>query len=182
MAAETWEMDTVHSSINFWVRHLMVSKVRGRFTRWSGQLQFDEQNPAASHVEVEIDSASIDTREEQRDNHLRSPDFLDVAKFPKLTFRSRAVRSAGKGRYQVEGDLTMHGVTQPITLDVEHGGQSKDPWGAERTGFSANASLNRKDFGLGWNQALETGGVLVGEKVELELEAKRTVQKAEARS
>ncbi|MHB8419661.1 MAG: YceI family protein [Myxococcales bacterium] len=186
MAAEEWEFDTVHSSIGCWVRHLMVSKVRGRFTRWTGQLRLDEQQPAASSVEVEIEAASIDTREEQRDAHLRSPDFLDAAKFPKLVFHSRSVKKTGEGRYQVLGDLTLHGVTRPVALDVEHGGRAKDPWGGERAGFSAHASLNRKDFGLTWNQVIEAGGVAVSDKVEieLELEAKRKAAPAtvEARS
>ncbi|HUB08641.1 MAG TPA: YceI family protein [Myxococcales bacterium] len=185
MAAETWEFDVVHSSINFWVRHLMVSKVRGRFTRWTGKLSLDEQNPAGSSVEAQIEADSIDTREEQRDAHLRSPDFLDVAKFPQLTFRSRSVQKAGDGRYTVQGELTLHGVTKPVTLAVEHGGRARDPWGGERTGFSAHTSLDRKDFGLGWNKAIEAGGVMVGEKVEIdiEIEAKRqsAAKPAEAR-
>ncbi len=170
MAIEKWQFDNVHSSINFSVRHMMISRVRGRFEKWTGTLLFDEENPTQSQVEVTIDAASINTQEQQRDDHLRSPDFLDVQNYPNITFKSTAFEPAGENRFRVVGDLTIHGVTKPVTLDVEFHGRGKDPWGGERIGFSAKTKINRKDFGLEWNQILETGGVLVGEEVEIEIE------------
>lgn len=170
MATEHWNFDTSHSSINFWVRHLMVAKVHGRFHEWTGTLELDDADPTKSRIEVSIDAQSIDTREEKRDEHLRSPDFLDVANNPKITFKSTSIERKGKSDLLVTGDLTIRGVTRPITLDVEAAGRAKDPWGGERTGFSATASLDRKDFGLQWNVALEAGGVLVGDKVNITIE------------
>jgi polyisoprenoid-binding protein YceI len=169
MAAQRWNIDPSHSGIHFTVRHLVISKVRGAFTKYLGSVEFDEQNPAASQVSVRVDAASIDTREEKRDAHLRSPDFFDVEKFPELTFLSTKVEKSADG-YRVTGDLTIHGVTRPVVLEAELLGRSKDPWGNERIGFAAQTSVNRKDFGLTWNQALETGGVLVGEKIEIALD------------
>jgi polyisoprenoid-binding protein YceI len=174
----TWDIDTVHSSIGFKVRHLVISKVNGRFTRWTGTLALDDQRPENSHVDVRIEADSIDTHEPQRDGHLRSPDFLDTAKFPELTFRSTRIEKDGEGRYQVAGDLTIAGVTRPVRLDVESLGRARDPWGGDRTGFTAKTSIDRRDFGLVWNQALETGGVLVGETIEIELEVE-AVKRAE---
>jgi polyisoprenoid-binding protein YceI len=165
----TWNIDPSHSGIHFAVRHLVVSKLRGAFTRWEGIVELDEANPGASRVSVRIDPGSIDTREPKRDDHLRSADFFDVQKYPALTFASTRVEKVGDG-YRLTGNLTMHGVTKPVVLDVESLGVGKDPWGNERIGFQAEASINRKDFGLGWNQALETGGVLVGDKVEILLD------------
>jgi polyisoprenoid-binding protein YceI len=170
MAAESFGFDLVHSSVNFWVRHLMVSKVHGRFTKWNGTLVFDEKNPAGSRVEVEIDAASVDTKEPQRDTHLCSPDFFDAEKYPKLTFKSTRVEPAGEGRFKVSGDLTMHGVTKPATLDVEFGGRLVHPQMGERVGFSATTSIHRKEFGLAWNQVLDAGGVALGDKIEVSLE------------
>lgn len=165
-----WQVDATHSSIGFSVRHMVISKVHGRFTKWTATLALDESDLTRSSVQVSIDAASIDTGVADRDNHLRSPDFFDVAKFPTVTFQSKKVEVVAPGELKVTGDLTLHGVTKPVALAVEHGGKGKDPWGNTRTGFTARASLNRKEFGLAWNQALETGGVLVSEKVELELE------------
>ena len=176
---EKWSFDIVHSSINFTVRHMVVSKVRGRFTKWDGTLTMDERDPSGGSVEVVIDAASVDTGVDQRDTHLRSADFFDVEHFPTLTFRSTRVEKAGAGALKVAGELTMHGVTRPVVLDVEYAGSAKDPWGGVRAGFSARASLDRKDFGLLYNQLLETGGVLVGEKVEIAIEAEM-VRQAEA--
>ncbi len=164
-----WDIDVAHSAIHFHVRHMVISKVHGRFARWSGALQLDLEDLARSSVEVEIDTASIDTQVADRDTHLRSPDFLDVARYPKMTFRSKRIEKAGEG-WRVTGDLTLHGVTREVTLDAEFAGVGKDPWGNERAGFSAKAAIDRKAFGLAWNAALETGGVLVGEKVKIELE------------
>jgi len=174
----TWDIDTSHSSVGFTVRHLVISKVHGRFTRWSGTLVLDPAHPAGSSIEARIETASIDTTEPKRDAHLRSPDFFDAEKNPELTFRSTGVRPAGDQRYELAGDLTMHGVTRPVVLQVEALGQAKDPWGAERVGFSARTAIDRRDFGLTWNQALETGGVMVGEKVEIAIEIE-AVKRAE---
>jgi polyisoprenoid-binding protein YceI len=173
---QKWAFDVVHSSINFTVRHMVVSKVRGRFTKWDGALVMDETNPAGGQVEVAIDAASIDTGVDQRDAHLRSADFFDVGRFPTITFKSGRVEKAGAGALKVAGDLTMHGVTRPVVLDVEYAGSAKDPWGGVRAGFSARASLDRKDFGLTYNQILETGSVLVGETVEIAIEAEMVQQ------
>ncbi|HSM93032.1 MAG TPA: YceI family protein [Anaeromyxobacteraceae bacterium] len=169
MATNTWEIDTSHSAIHFWVRHLVISKVHGRFAKWAGTVNLDEQDPARSSVEVRIEAASIDTQVADRDAHLRSPDFLDAANHPALTYRSRRIEKSGDG-YRVTGDLTIRGVTREVVLDAEFAGLAKDPWGNQRAGFSAKASLDRRDFGLTWNAAVETGGVLVGEKVEISIE------------
>ncbi|HUJ27675.1 MAG TPA: YceI family protein [Myxococcales bacterium] len=170
MAATTWNIDTTHSAIHFSVRHMVVSKTRGRFTKWSGQISFDPADPAASSVQVTIDPASVNTEEAQRDAHLRSAEFFDVEKYPQATFRSTKVQEAGEGRYRVSGDLTIHGVTKPVVLETIFEGSAKDPWGGERAGFAASVTLDRREFGLGWNKVLEAGGVLVGDKVELTLE------------
>jgi polyisoprenoid-binding protein YceI len=169
MALSRWNFDTVHSHVSFWVRHLMVSKVHGQFTKWSGQLAFDEENPSASHAEATIDASSIDTREPQRDGHLRSGDFFDVEMYPTIEFRSTMVERAG-AHFKVTGDLTIHGVKKPVTLDVEYAGRAKHPQMGERIGFSAKTSINRKDFGLIWNQVLEAGGIAVGENIEIQIE------------
>jgi polyisoprenoid-binding protein YceI len=174
MALEKWNIDVVHSTIGFTVRHLMVSKVHGYFTKWNGSLEFDEQSPSSSRANVEIDVASVDTREPQRDAHLRTGDFFEVEKFPKMTFKSTAVERAGEGKFKVTGDLTLRGVTHPIVLDVEYGGRQKHPQMGERVGFSAHASLNRKDFGVNFNQVLDTGGLALSEKVDINLEIEAT--------
>ena len=179
MATGTWNIDPSHSAIAFSVRHMVVSKTRGRFNKWSGQLRFDAENPSASSVEVTIDPASLDTADAQRDGHLRSPDFFDVEKYPTASFRSTKVEVTFEGRYRVTGALTLHGVTKPVVLDVSYEGSGKDPWGGERAGFSATTTIDRKDFGLEWNKALETGGLLVGEKVELNLEIEAVKQAAQ---
>ena len=166
----TWDIDPVHSSVGFTVRHLVISKVHGRFTRWTGSLVFDDAAPARSSVEVHIEAASIDTNEAQRDAHLRSPDFFNTDAHPELSFRSTHVELAGAQRYRVTGDLTIAGVTRSAVLEVESLGRAKDPWGGERAGFSARTSIDRRDFGLVWNQALEAGGVVISEKVEIDIE------------
>jgi polyisoprenoid-binding protein YceI len=171
MAAHAWKIDTVHSTVGFWVRHLMVTKVHGTFTKWSGTLELDDQDPARSRVDVQIEAASIDTKEAQRDGHLRSPDFFDAEKYPQITFKSTSVESAGDGKYHVTGDLTLHGVTHPVKLEVEDGGRAKHPMAGDlRAGFSAHTSIKRSDFGLTWNAALETGGFAVSDKVEINVE------------
>ena len=167
----TWKVDPVHSSAEFKVKHMMISNVKGHFTGISGVLSLDEKNIANSSVEASIDAASITTREAQRDAHLKSPDFFDVEKFPVLTFRSTSVQRTGAGELAVTGDLTIRGVTRPVVFQVEGPTpEGKDPWGNTRIGLSATAKINRKDFGLTWNAALETGGILVGDEVTLALD------------
>jgi polyisoprenoid-binding protein YceI len=173
-----WAIDGVHSSIGFTVRHMVVSKVRGRFTRWNGTIAMDERDPTRAQVQISIEPASVDTGVEQRDNHLRSPDFFDVERHPTMTFRSTRIEKAGEGRYRVTGDLTMHGVTRAVTLAAEFAGSAKDPWGGVRAGFSGRGSLNRQDFGLTYNQLLETGGVVVGERVDIDIEVEAVKQSA----
>ena len=170
MGKQSWQVDAAHSAVSFSVRHMVISKVKGRFAKWTAKLDLDTSDLTAASVEVEIDVASIDTGVPDRDAHLRSADFFDAAKYPTLTYRSRSVKQAGPEALHVVGDLTLHGVTKEVALEVELGGQGKDPWGNLRTGFTAKTSVNRKEFGLAWNQALETGGVLVAEKVEIEIE------------
>jgi len=174
----TWDIDAVHSDVGFTVRHLVISKVRGRFDRWSGVISLDDARPEHSRVDVRIETASIDTHEPQRDAHLRSPDFFDVEKYPVMEFHSTHIERADGSRWQVTGDLTISGVTRPVRLDVETLGKTKDPWGGERVGFSARTTIDRRDFGLVWNQTLETGGVVVGEKIEIGLEIE-AVRRAE---
>jgi len=170
METYTWALDTAHSSIAFSVRHMVVAKVRGRFATWSGSLDLDPADLTRSQVTVEIDAGSIDTGNAQRDGHLKSADFFDVERFPSVRFASRRVEDAGSGELRVVGDLTLHGVTREVALRVERGGQAKDPWGNQRLGFSATTSILRSDFGLTYNQALETGGVLVGDKIDIEID------------
>jgi polyisoprenoid-binding protein YceI len=167
--------------INFSVRHMVFAKVRGRFAAWNGTLQLHQEDLTRSSVEVEIDAASIDTGVPDRDNHLRSADFLGVEHFPKLVFKSKQVQQVGSDRYRVEGALTIRDVTRDVVLDVEYSGQVKDPWGNQRAAFTAKTSLDRGEFGLTWNQLLEAGGVLVGERVDIELEV-QAVQASDSRA
>jgi polyisoprenoid-binding protein YceI len=171
-----WGIDLVHSSVGFTVRHLVVSKVRGKFTRWTGTILMDEHDLTRAQVDVSIEPASVDTGVEQRDNHLRSADFFDVEKYPTMAFKSTRVEKAPDGSLRLHGNLTMHGVTRPVTLDVEYAGSQKDPWGGFRAGFSARTSLDRKEFGLTYNQLLEAGGVVVGEKVDIDIEVEAVKQ------
>jgi polyisoprenoid-binding protein YceI len=174
MAATKWDFDFTHSNVDFSVRHLLVSKVRGRFNKWNGTLLIDEANLGASSVEVQIDASSVDTSEPKRDEHLRSADFFDVEKYPHLTFKSTGVERNGDDRLRVAGDLTIHGVTRPVVLDVERGGSVRDPWGLERTGFTITTSIDRKDFGITFNQALDHGGLALGEKVSISIDIEAT--------
>ena len=180
MAQQNWQVDGAHSAVNLTVRHMVISKVRGHFARWNARLALDTADLSRSSVEVDIEAASIDTGVPDRDAHLKSVDFLDAEKHPTLTYRSRRVEVVSTERVRVVGDLTIRGVTREVPLDVEVGGQGKDPWGNVRAGFSATASINRKDFGLTWNQALETGGVLVADRVDVEIEL-QAVQQAAAK-
>jgi polyisoprenoid-binding protein YceI len=179
MTTSNWNIDLTHSGINFSIRHMVVSKVRGRFGSYTGTLELNENDLSRSQVEVQIDAASIDTGVEQRDGHLRSADFFDAEKYPRLTYKSRRIEKLSDERYRVIGDLTIRDVSREVALDVEFGGRAKDPWGNERAGFTARASLDRKDFGLGWNQVLEAGGVLVGERVDIDIELEAVKAKAE---
>lgn len=167
----TWNIDPVHSIAEFRVKHMMISNVRGQFTGVTGTLTYDEANPANSHVEAAIEVASIDTRDPQRDTHLKSPDFFDAEKFPTLTFTSSRVTRSGSGEIIVAGPLTIHGVTKEVEFEVEGPTPPvKDPWGNTRIGVSAKTRIDRKDYGLTFNAALETGGVMVGEQVSINLE------------
>ena len=178
MATTTWQLDAAHTDIGFAVKHMMISTVKGRFADLSGTITIDEADLAGSSVEVTINAASVDTRQEQRDAHLRSADFFDVEKYPTLTFRSRRVESTGSGEFRVVGDLTIRGVTREVVLEAADEGRGKDPWGNERAGFSAKTVIDRRDFGLTWNAALETGGILVGNDIKISLEVEAV--KAEA--
>ena len=168
----TWNLDPAHSAAEFKVKHMMISNVKGHFTKLSGSLTLDESNLANSRVEATIDAGSIDTRDAQRDAHLKSADFFHVEKFPTLTFSSTGVRIIRDGELAVEGNLTVRGVTRKVVFAVEGPTPpTKDPWGNTRVAVSATTKINRKDFGLAWNTALETGGILVGDEVAITLDA-----------
>jgi len=178
--AATWEIDPAHSSAEFSVKHMMVSNVKGSFNIEKGTVNLDDKDITKSTVEATLDAKSVNTGNAKRDEHLRAPDFFDTAKFPTITFKSTKVEKAGEGKLKVSGNLTMHGVTKPVVLDVTGPSkESKDPWGNTRTGVEATTKLNRKDFGLTYNSALETGGVAVGEEVTVTLDLSLT-KKAEA--
>jgi polyisoprenoid-binding protein YceI len=164
-----WQVDPVHTSVEFVARHLMVSKVRGKFTGVEGNINIAE-DPTESSVAVTIDAASVETGDEKRDEHLRSPDFFDVKRYPEITFRSMRVEGESPGHFLVHGDLTIHGVTRPVSLEAEYHGWTSDPWGGRRAGFSATTEVDREDFGLTWNVAIEAGGVHVGKKARLDFE------------
>ena len=172
--SSTWTLDPAHTLVEFAAKHLMITTVKGRFTGVSGTIHMDETDPTASSVEAVIDAASIDTRTDQRDAHLKSADFLEVARYPQITFRSTRVERAGDAHYRVTGDLTIHGVTKPVVLDVHDEGRTKDPWGGERAGFSATTRIDRRDFGLTWSQVVESGGLVVGNEIRITLEVEAT--------
>jgi polyisoprenoid-binding protein YceI len=174
-ATSIWNLDPVHSVAEFKVKHMMISNVKGRFSTISGVMTFDESNIANSRVEASIDAASIGTGDAQRDAHLKSADFFDVEKYPTLSFRSTGINRTGSDELAVTGDLTVHGVTRPVVFQVEGPTPpNKDPWGNTRVGLSATTKINRKDFGLTWNAALEAGGILVGEEVTISLDLQFT--------
>ncbi len=169
--ATTWTIDPDHSNVGFKVRHLMVSNVKGNFDKHTGVVEINDKDITKSKVEVSIDTNSINTNVQKRDEHLRSAEFFDVAKYPTMTFVSKKVAKAGKDKLKVTGDLTLHGITKQVVLDVEGPTkESKDPWGNIRKGATATTKINRKDFGLVWNAALETGGVAVGEEITITME------------
>jgi len=175
LAPGIWDVDRDHSNVEFVARHLL-SRVRGRFSDFDGTITV-APDPSESRVEVEIDAASIDTHQPDRDAHLRTGDFLDVERYPKLTFLSTGVRESHEpGRYVVDGELTIRDVTKPVTLDVEFLGWSDDPWGGKRAGFSATTEIDRYDFGANWNLVVETGGFVVGRKVRIELEVEAVLR------
>ena len=171
MAQEKWNIDTSHSHVGFSVKHMVFAKVRGEFKTWSGAIEIDGPAFETAQVTAKIDVSSIDTHEEKRDGHLKSPDFFDTAKHPEMTFKSTQVKKVSDSEFTVKGKLDLHGVSKDIDLKVEFLGRGKDPWGNERLAFHADASLDRRDFGLVYNQALETGGLLVGEKITIEIDA-----------
>ena len=166
----TWEIDPAHSSIQFGVRHLMISTVKGRFPKFTATEVVDEKEPTRAVVEASIDAASLDTGEAKRDEHLRSPDFFDAQKYPTITFKSTKVEAAGDRRFKLHGDLTMHGVTKPVVLDVEATPQVKGMRGETRAGARATTKINRKDFGINWSQTMDGGGVVVGDDVDVTIE------------
>jgi polyisoprenoid-binding protein YceI len=172
--ATEWEIDPMHTNVQFIVRHMMISNVRGEFTKTTGKISSDGKDPNAVKIEAVIDASSLNTRVGQRDAHLKSPDFLDVQKFPTITFKSKKVEAAGEGKWKLTGGLTLHGVTRDVVLDVDGPTpEVTDPMGLKRVGASATTTISRKDFGITWNKALETGGVVVGDdlKIEIDLEA-----------
>jgi polyisoprenoid-binding protein YceI len=172
----SWSIDPAHTHVEFAVRHMMITTVKGRFGIVQGTVRIDEDHHSRSEVEITIDADSIDTREAQRDAHLKSADFFDVEKYPKLTFKSTRVSDVKGDDFKLHGDLTIHGVTHPVTLDVTAEGRGKDPWGAERAGFTARTQIKRSDYGLTWNQALETGGLLVGDDIKINLDVELVKQ------
>ncbi|HZU83654.1 MAG TPA: YceI family protein [Polyangiaceae bacterium] len=184
-AAAPFECDPAHTTALFSVKHMMITNVRGEFGKVACTLDLDEKDPTKSTVEATIDVASLSTRNEKRDTHLKSADFFDAAKFPTITFKSTKVTRAGKGRWKVQGDLTMHGVTKPVTLDVTGpSAEEKDPMGNTKVGFLATGKVNREDYGLKWNVPLSSGGVLVGKDVAIEIDAellKKTAPNAESK-
>lgn len=165
-----WQIDQSHSSVQFSARHLMISKVRGRFNSFTGSIDIDEQNPSNSWVEVQIDASSLETRDEKRDAHLRSPDFLNVEQFPYITFKSTRVEQIDENSGRIYGDLTIRGETNEVVLDVEFNGLAKAPWGVTSAGFAARTKISRQEWGLTWNVSLETGGVLVGDEITIDIE------------
>jgi polyisoprenoid-binding protein YceI len=173
----SWQIDPSHSDVGFSVRHAMVATVRGHFNVLSGVLEIDEAHPESSSVEAQVETTSIDTRDTNRDGHLRSADFFDVDKYPVITFKSTKIESKGDNNYKVVGNLDLHGVTKEVTFDADYSGQAKDPFGNQRAGLSARTTINRKDFGLNWNAALEAGGFLVSDNVKIELDLSAIQQK-----
>jgi len=169
--ADTWQIDPAHTNVEFSVRHMMISNVKGQFQKTSGTITINVDDPTSAKIDATIDAASINTRVDKRDAHLKSPAFLDVDKYPTITFKSTKVEAAGPGKWKVTGDLTLHGVTKPVVLDVEGTGTPiTDPMGNTRAGASASTKISRKDFGLTWNQPLETGGVMVGDDVAISID------------
>ena len=171
-----WKIDPIHTHVEFAVRHLMISTVKGRFTDVEGTVHLDEADPSKNRAEITIAAPSVDTRETQRDAHLRSGDFLESEAFPTITFRSSRIANQKAESFTLVGDLTIRGVTREVALDVTVEGRGKDPWGGERAGFSAKTRIKRSDFGLTWNQVLEAGGIAVGDEVKISIEVELVKQ------
>jgi polyisoprenoid-binding protein YceI len=165
-----WQIDPTHSQVTFSVKHMMFTTVKGSFQVFSAQINVDRENPANSSVDAQAETASVTTGDAGRDGHLRSADFFEPDKYPTITFKSTSVEHVKGDDYKVIGNLNIHGVTQPVVFDAEYTGAGKDPWGNQRIGLVAKTKINRKDFGLNWNQALESGGVLVSEEVKIEID------------
>ena len=175
--AATWQIDPAHTNVSFSVRHMMISNVRGEFTKVSGTVEGDEKTPTQAVITATIDAASIDTREAKRDGHLKSPDFLDVAKYPTITFKSKKIEPAAAGQFKVTGDLTLHGVTREVVLDVSDvTAPIKDPMGRTRAGARATTKIDRKDFGINWSKAMDGGGLVVGDEVAIDVDVEATTQ------
>jgi polyisoprenoid-binding protein YceI len=170
MAKTNWALDTAHSSVDFSVRHMMIANVKGTFNSFNAVIEADPTDLTTANIEFTVDTASVDTRNKDRDGHLVSADFFDVENYPTMTFKATNIVKTGEGEYNVTGDLTLRGVTKQETFAVTYEGSGKDPWGNEKVGFSAEGSINRSDYGLVWNAALETGGVLVGDKIKINLQ------------
>ena len=166
----SWKIDPSHTLIQFSVRHMMLAKVRGQFEKFDGVIGLDETNPEKTSVDVSVETASINTRDAQRDGHLRSADFFNAEAYPQMRFRGTRVERLGPTSARLHGDLTIRDITRPLSLEVEYTGKAKSPWGTISAGFTASGKLNRKDWNLTWNQALETGGVLVGDEIEITVE------------
>jgi polyisoprenoid-binding protein YceI len=175
--AGDWDVDSSHSAAQFGVKHMMISTVRGSFEKMTGTVKVDDKDVTKSVIDITIDAKSINTRDAKRDEHLRTPDFFDVAKHPSITFKSKKIEKAAGNKLKITGDLTMRGVTKPVTLTAEVSNPVKSPWGQTVRGVSASGKINRKDWGLTWNKVLEAGGVAVGEEVELQIDAE-LVQKS----
>ena len=175
--ATNWQLDPVHSSVDFAVRHLMIASVKGSFDELAGSVTIDPENQSAPSVDVTIQTASINTRQPQRDAHLRSPDFFDAEQFPTLEFKGGRIEGDVDSEFKLFGDLTIRDVTRPIVLDVTKEGEGSDPWGNNRLGFSATTKIDRRDFGLTWNQALETGGFVVGDEIKISIDVQFTAAK-----
>jgi len=176
MTTAKWTTDAAHSSIDFTVKHMMIAKVKGTFHKFEAQIEADTEDLTSANIHFSVDLSSVDTRNEDRDNHLRSADFFETEKYPTMTFQSTSIRSTGKGEYDVTGDLTLHGVTRSETFTVEFEGTGKDPWGNEKVGFSGAGVVKRSDYGLTYNAALETGGLLIGDEVKFTVEIEASKQ------
>ncbi len=178
MTTQRWDIDSGHSGIHFSVRHMVVAKVRGKFTRWSADVELQGDDLTTASVQARIDTSSIDTGVEDRDTHLKSADFFDVGSYPEMTFKTRSIARLSDDQLRMVGDLTIRDVTREVVLDVDYLGETKDPWGNTRVGLAAKGKLDRKDFGLTWNQLLEAGGVMVGDRIDIEIELEAVKQSA----
>ncbi|MED4600808.1 YceI family protein [Paenibacillus validus] len=176
MAKSKWNVDPTHSSIDFTIKHMMIAKVKGAFHSFEAQIEADPEDLTSADIQLQVDLSSIDTRNNDRDNHLRSADFFDIEQHPKLTFQSTQITKTGDGEYDVTGNLTLHGVTRSETFSVTFEGAGKDPWGNEKVGFSGQGKLKRSDYGLTYNAVLETGGVLIGDEVKFTIEIEASKQ------